>query len=76
MCLGLLSSGTLRSAEVEVLKIYERMKFKVEFLVMSGHTNKKLKGSIGSLNLCIGLSNFGKEIMHSNYNMRILGDTR
>ena len=34
---GLLSLGTLRSVEVKVLKNYERMEFKEEFLVLSGH---------------------------------------
>ena len=37
MHLGLLSLGTLRSAEVKVLKNYERMEFKEEFLVPRGH---------------------------------------
>ena len=37
MHLGLFSLGTLRSAEVKVLKNYERMEFKEEFLVLRGH---------------------------------------
>ena len=45
----ILSVEELIAAEVVVIKGYQRMEFKEEFIVLDGRKNKKLKESIGCL---------------------------
>ena len=49
-----LSVEELIPAEVAVIKSYQRMKFKEEFMVLDGRRNRKLKESIGCLNPYVG----------------------
>ena len=48
--LHFLSVKELIAAEVVVIKAYERMEFKEEFMVLDSRRNKALKESIGCLN--------------------------
>ena len=50
----ILSVEELIAAEVVVIKGYQRMEFKEEFIVLDGRKNKKLKESIGCLNPYVG----------------------
>ena len=71
-----LSVEELVAAEVVVIKGYQRMEFKEEFMVLDGCRNKKLKESIGCLNPYVGedglirvsgrfqKSNLDEKVMH------------
>ena len=74
--LHVLSVEELIAAQVVVIKGYQRMEFKEEFMVLDGWRNKKLKESIGRLNPHVGedglikvdgrlqQSNLDEKIMH------------
>ena len=75
MQLHALSVEELVAAEVAVIKGYQRMEFKEEFMVLHGRRNKKLKESIGCLNPYVGkdkLIRVGGRLQQSNLDEKIV----
>ena len=67
--LHVLSVEELIAAEVVVIKGYQGMEFKEEFMVLDGHRNNKLRESIGHLNPYVGedgLIRVGGRLQQSN----------
>ena len=73
--LHVLSVEELKAAEVVVIKGYQRKEFNEEFMVLDGHRNKKLRESIGSLNLYVGedgLIRVGGRLQQSNLDEKVM----
>ena len=73
--LHVLSVEELIPAEVVVIKGYQRMKFKEEFMVLGGRRNKKLRESIGCFNPFVGedgLIRVGGRLQQSNLDEKVM----
>ena len=73
--LHVLSVKKLISADVVVIKGYQRMESQEQFMALDGRRNKKLKESIGCLNPYVGedgLIRVGERLQQSNLDEKIM----